>query len=163
MEARAIGETLADMFSTALVAELYPNAAYTHPRAMDDEACRLVQGSVSVHHPDCDPEPNQFTDDRPAPSCGTSTGYNVYSIQQATWEFSMGQECDALGCAPVVQHPASLVPAMLAAWGAGNFQGPETLFAHMRDALHAQDPAEAQRFQRIFAHHGVTFPGAKAP
>jgi hypothetical protein len=163
MEGGAMGETLADMFSTAIVAELYPNADYTHPRAMDDEACRTVQGNAPVHHPDCDTEPNQFTDDRPAPSCSTSTGYDVLSIQQATWEFTTGQECGAMGCAPVVQHPASLVPAMLAAWGAGNFQSPESLFAHMRDELHAQDPAEAQRFQRIFTHHGVTFPGAKAP
>lgn len=161
-EAPALAETVADMFSAALYAKLYPSLAYD--MGTTSTACKLGVMTLpgEVHGDGC-AAPTHFDDQRPSSvkdgACNQSAGYNQNAVQQAWWEFLKGKTCSMTApydCATATTNPDNGIKALLYALTQGNGQSYKELVHNMAVwLLFNGSTDETARFVEAFSHHGL--------
>jgi len=161
-EAPPLAETVADMLTAALYAQLYPSMAYDMSTTPLPCSLGVMSLPGQVHGAPCG-GPRHFSSDRPTAvangACDVQAGYDQIGVQQAWWKFLKGQTCmtqTPWTCTAVPQDPETGLRALLYALSVGNGQSYKQLFRYMKSWIQINGTAdEKTRFTQIFTQHGL--------
>jgi len=178
-EARAMAESIAQLFSLFLMERLYGDLNYTLSAMPDaDDACKLSALTShmpgSIVHPDCIDDADliwTLNEKRPTGNNATfgcnpsGNAYDVHAQSQAFWSLLFGRQCsvtpqNGVACARAHTplpggYSVRWMEALLAALEMGNLHSFVSLWDNIEAYIGANYPADLSFLQSVRALHGL--------